>query len=62
VKLPLIKKYNLQFLTSQRIKQFALFNYILENFIIPLNNINFKEPGFIAIPSHDLINLDFFAD
>ena len=32
--LPLIKKYNLQFLTSQRVKQFALINYILENSIV----------------------------
>jgi len=31
--LPLIKEYNLQFLTSQRVKQFALVNYILENSI-----------------------------
>jgi len=31
--LPLIKLYNLQFLTSQRVKQFALVNYILENSI-----------------------------
>jgi hypothetical protein len=31
--LPLIKEYNLQFLTSQRVKQFTLFNYILENSI-----------------------------
>jgi hypothetical protein len=32
--LPLIKEYNLQFLTSQRVKQFALINYILDNSII----------------------------
>jgi len=29
--MPLIKEYNLPFLTSQRVKQFALANYILEN-------------------------------
>lgn len=60
--LPLITKYNLQFLTSQRIKQFALFKNILENSIIHWNNINFKEPDFIAIPSYDLVNLYFFAN
>nr|YP_009722338.1 hypothetical protein [Morchella importuna]QGN66740.1 hypothetical protein [Morchella importuna] len=60
--LPLIKEYNLLFLTSQRVKQFALVNYILENSIIHWDNINFKEPEFIAIPTHDLVNLDFFAD
>lgn len=32
--LPLIKEYNLQFLTYQREKQFALANFILENSII----------------------------
>ena len=32
--LPLIQEYNLQFLTIQRAKQFALVNYILENSII----------------------------
>ena len=31
--LPLIQEYNLQFLTIQRAKQFALVNYILENSI-----------------------------
>ena len=32
--IPLIKEYKLQFLTSQRIKQFALCNYILNNSIL----------------------------
>jgi hypothetical protein len=31
--LPLIKEYKLEFLTTQRVKQFALVNYILENSI-----------------------------
>jgi hypothetical protein len=31
---PLMKEYNLNFLTSQRINQFALVSYILENSII----------------------------
>lgn len=32
--LPLIKEYNLNFLTSQRVRQFSKLNYILENFIL----------------------------
>jgi hypothetical protein len=32
--LPLIKKYNLQFLTSQRVKQYLLLKYILDNSIV----------------------------
>lgn len=60
--LPLIKEYNLKFLTSQRVKQFALVNYILENSITHWENIQFKEPKFIGIPAQDLIKLDFFGD
>jgi hypothetical protein len=62
--LPLIKNYNLQFLTSQRVKQFALLNYILENSIIHWDNVNLlKVPSqFIVKSSQDLVNLDFFAD
>lgn len=58
--LPLIKEYNLQFLTSQRMKQFALLNYILENSIIHWSDVDFKEP--LSITIYDLIKLDFFAD
>ena len=32
--LPLIKEYNLKFLTSHRVNQFALLNHILENSIV----------------------------
>lgn len=60
--LPLIKEYNLQFLTYQRVKQFALFNYILENNIIHWDNVKFMESKFTSIPVHDLVKLDFFRD
>lgn len=60
--LPLIKLYNLQFLTSQRVKQFALVNYILENSITHWDNVQFKEPEFVGIPAHDLVKLDLFGD
>ena len=63
--LPLIKEYNLQFLTSQRVKQFAIVNYILENSITQpggRDNVQFKEPKFIGIPFYDLVKLDFFGN
>ena len=60
--LPLIKEYNLQFLTSQRVKQFNLVSYILENGIIHWEDVNFKESQFIKTPSDKLVKLDFFAD
>lgn len=60
--LPLIKEYDLQFLTSQRIKQFALVNYILENSITRWDDVNFKEFVFVAKPVQDLVKLAYFAD
>lgn len=61
--LPLIKQYNhLQFLTSQRVKQFALVNYILENSITHWDNVQKKELEFLGIPAHDLVKLDLFGD
>jgi len=60
--LPLIKEYKLQFLTSQRVKQFALVNYILENSITHWDNVQFKEPKFIGISDQDLVKLDLFDD
>lgn len=59
--LPLIKEYNFKFYTSQRAKQFALVNYILENSIIHWDNVKFIEE-FIGMPVHDLVKLDFFKD
>lgn len=60
--LPLIKEYNLQFLTSQRVKQFALVNYILKNNIIHWDNVKFMEPKFSSIPVQGLVKLSFFRD
>ncbi len=60
--LPLIKEYNLKFLTSQRVKQFAIFNYIIENSITHWENVLIKESKFLSIPAHDLVNIDFFGD
>ena len=60
--LPFIKEHNLLFLTTQRVKQFALVNYILENSITHWENVTFKEPEFIGKPVHDLVKLDFFGD
>lgn len=60
--LPLIKEYNLKFLTYQRVKQFALVNYILENNIIHWDNVKFIEPEFTSIPVYDLVKLEFFID
>jgi hypothetical protein len=60
--LPLIKKYNLQFLTSQRVNQHILLNYILDNSRIHWENVNFQGSEFRVTPSRDLVNLDFFAD
>lgn len=60
--LPLIKEYNLQFLTSQRRKQFAKLIYILENSIINWDNVQFKNLELTGMPSHDLVKLDYFSD
>jgi len=60
--LPLIKEYKLEFLTTQRVKQFALVNYILENSITHWDNVQFKEPLFTSKPADDLVKLDFFGD
>lgn len=62
VVLPLIKKFNLNFLTFQRVKQFALVNYILENSITHWNDVNFYVPEFSVIPANELVKLNFFAD
>ena len=60
--LPLIKEYNLEFLTSQRLKQFALVNYILDNTITNWDNVNFKESPFVVKSVSELAKLDYFCD
>lgn len=58
--LPLIKLYNLKFLTVQRAKQFSLLTYILENDIRHWHNVKFEDSTFIPMAYHDLLSLDFF--
>ena len=60
--IPLIKEYDLMFLTSQRAKQFARVNYILENSIIHWDEFKFKEPMFVAKSVQDLVKLNYYAD
>ena len=64
--LPLIKKYNLKFLTYNRIKQFNLLKHILDNNIINWDSLNytcpFNKDTYNPIPSLDLVNLPFFCD
>ena len=56
----LIKLYNLQFLTINRARQYALLNYILENNIVHWENIEFT-PSVTEYSVNDKFNLDFFA-
>lgn len=60
--IPLIKEYDLMFLTSQRAKQFAQVNYINENNITHWNEFNFKESVFVAKSVQDLVKLDYYAN
>lgn len=60
--IPLIKEYDLIFLTSQRAKQFARVYYILENSITHWDEFKFKEPLFVAKSVQDLVKLDYYAD
>lgn len=50
VRIPLMKEYNLNFLTYQRAKQYALANYILENSIIRWEDVNFTGPVGLSKP------------
>lgn len=63
--IPLIKEYNLQFLTLNRYKQFALLNYIIDNNIVHWENVNFTSPHGATedfnYSVQDLLNLSFFA-
>jgi len=61
---PLMKEYDLKFLTYQRAKQFALMNYILKNSITYWIDVNFKVFmfDFKKLGVEDLIKLDYFAD
>nr|YP_009048494.1 endonuclease [Heterobasidion irregulare] len=59
--IPLIKFYNLQFLTVNRARQFALLNHILENNLIHWNDVKFTPPITIY-SSDDILKLDFFGN
>lgn len=59
--IPLIKNYNLQFLTANRRNQFALLNYIIDNHIIHWDNVNYI-PSCSEFSIQDILNFSFFAD
>jgi hypothetical protein len=59
--IPLIKLYNLEFLTGNRAKQYALLTYILENNIVHWEDVKFT-PSIPVFSIDHLVNLDFFAD
>ena len=58
--IPLIKEYNIQFLTANRYKQFALLNHIIDNNIVHWENVDFN-PVECQSSVESLLNLDFFA-
>lgn len=58
--IPLIREYNLQFLTANRDKQFALLNHIVDNNIVHWENVYFN-PLECKYSVESLLNLDFFA-
>jgi len=59
--IPLIKLYNLEFLTGNRARQYALLTHILENNIVHWENVEFS-PSIPVFSSDHLVNLDFFAN
>jgi len=58
--IPLIKLYNLKFLTFNRLKQYALLSYILDNNIIHWEDVQYT-PIVFKYSVEYLLNLDFFA-
>lgn len=58
---PLMKSYDLHFLTFNRIKQFALLNYILDNNIVYWDSVKFI-PTVLNLSEEDILNLHFFTD
>jgi len=59
--IPLMKQYNLQFLTGNRSRQFALLNHIIDNQIIHWENVAFN-PSIPVYSLNDLVSFYFFAD
>lgn len=58
--IPLIKLYNLHFLTFNRIKQYALLSYILDNNIIHWEDVKYT-PTVLEHSVESLLKLKFFA-
>lgn len=62
--IPLIKLYNLKFLTSNRVSQYDLLLHIIENNIVHWDDVNptslIKEKA--VLTCENLVNLDYFAD
>jgi Cytochrome b/b6/petB/LAGLIDADG endonuclease len=60
--IPLMIKYNLSFLTNQRIKQYRKVNYILNNSIVRWKDLVYSsEMEYNNKSVTDLINLDYFS-
>ena len=62
--LPLINKYNLQFLIYNRLEQFKLLKYILKNNIKYWDKVNTNDiiEKVTVYSPYDLLQLDFFSD
>nr|YP_009663701.1 hypothetical protein [Dactylella tenuis]QCW06839.1 hypothetical protein [Dactylella tenuis] len=60
--IPLIKEYNLEFLTNNRINQYALLTYIIENKIVHWDDVQFKASSLPERTCDYFFNLDFFSD
>lgn len=60
--IPLIKKYGLEFLTSQRSNQYAKVLYILENSITSWEDFKYEPQLRVEKSVQELVNLDYFAD
>lgn len=59
--IPLIKEYNLKFLTNNRHKQFSLLNYIIDNNIVHWENVDYTPLDLNNSCAGYLLNLNFFA-
>jgi len=62
--IPLIKNYNLEFLTKERQRQYAIVSHILDNNIIQWDELNLNSIDINLYSSNYIyyINLDFFQD
>nr|QID02854.1 hypothetical protein [Orbilia oligospora] len=60
--IPLIKEYNLEFLTNNRRNQYALLTYIIENNVVHWDDVQFKASSLSVHTCDYYINLKFFAN